>query len=106
MNPVNGDRSARRSAELVPAEIEPGRFGPARPVPAPWAVAPHVLPPAEPVRGVRLTGYATPRVRQHAGDAVVVAYAVAAVAVCIAVVLIASVFGVAAYRVVSWMWPA
>lgn len=103
---MNGAGKTDRPGDLVPVDVEPGRFGPARPVPAPWAVAPHVLPPAEPVRGIRLTGYATPRVRQHAGDAVVIAYAVAAIAVCVAVVLIASVFGVAAYRVVSWMWPA
>lgn len=101
---MKGDRDAQRPGDLVP--VEPDRFGPARPVPSPWLVPSHVLPAADPVRGIRLTGYATPRVRQHAGDAVVIAYALAGVAVCVAVVLIAAVFGVAAYRVVSWMWPA
>ncbi len=103
---MNGPGNLGRTRDLVPVEAESERFGPVRPVPAPWPVAQHVPPEADPVRGIRLTGYATPAVRQRAGDAVVIAYALAGVAVCVAVVLIAAVFGVAAYRVVAWMWPA
>ena len=86
------------AVDLVPGE-ESGRVGPV-------GASRYVVPSGEPERGPGLAGSATPRVRQHAGDAAVVAYALAVVAVCAAVVLVAAVFGVAAYRVVAWMWPS
>lgn len=76
------------------AELEPH----AEPAPFP------VMVPA-PARGrwVWLSGHATPRVRQHAGDAVVIAYVVAIVVVCTAVASVAYVVAVAAWHVIAWM---
>ena len=97
--------------DLVPVD-EAGRVGP---VVVPFdaqdgqgrVVPGYGVPSAEqPMPAAGLISYATPRVRQHAGDAAVIAYALAVVAVCVAVVLVAAVFGVAAYRVVAWMWPS
>jgi hypothetical protein len=64
---------------------------------------PHMWPDVAPVRGIRLTGYATPVVRRRAGDVVVIAYAAAGFAVCAAIVLVASVVGLIAWHIISWI---
>lgn len=102
---MTGDLEPYRDPAPLPRRVV-GRLLPVEPEPfdsAAAEVAGYLPPPAPAVRRIRLTGYATPRVRQHSADAVVVAYAVAALVLCLAVALVAGIVALAAWHVLHWM---